>query len=160
GINGTGQIVGEFNDGTGMIHGYLLSGGTFTTIDVHCSPSISSGINATGQIVGYFGEVFVFETEDLHGFLASRQSPLSITVNRGRFATTDVPLIVSVRGENLSMPAVVDFFFGARLPDRDTVVFFTDLAFASGAGSWANPATWRPIVTGVDLTTPLTFDRP
>ena len=33
GINDAGQIVGTFYDGTGA-HGFLLSEGTFTTIDV------------------------------------------------------------------------------------------------------------------------------
>jgi hypothetical protein len=40
-------------------------------------------------------------------------------------------------------------------------VFFTDpFSFASGVGSRANPATLRPIVSGVDLTTPFTFGQP
>jgi hypothetical protein len=39
-------------------------------------------------------------------------------------------------------------------------VFFTNFSFASGVGSLANPATLRPIVAGVDLTTPFTFSQP
>jgi hypothetical protein len=82
-----------------------------------------------------------------------------LTTNRGSFGTGDL-LTVSVSVENLGRRAVVDFYFGAVLPDGDTVVFFTDLAFASGVGSLANPATLRPIVAGVDLTTPFTFNQP
>jgi hypothetical protein len=75
-------------------------------------------------------------------------------------------LEVSVSIQNPGLPTVVDFYFGYLLPvpcgePGDTVVFFTDpLSFASGVGSVANPATLRPIVAGVDLTTPFTFSRP
>src|SRR5262249_45463686 len=50
GINGAGQIVGQF-DGS---HGFLDSGGVFTTIDVPgASETTARGINDRGQIVGY-----------------------------------------------------------------------------------------------------------
>jgi hypothetical protein len=69
-------------------------------------------------------------------------------------------LTVSADVENSGQPAVLDFYFGAVLPDGDTVVFFTNFSFASEVGSLRNPATWRPIVAGVDLTTPFTFSQP
>lgn len=84
---------------------------------------------------------------------------LSIGTSGVGFRTGDV-LTVSVGVENEGLAAVVDFYFGALLPDGDTVVFFTDLAFHSGVGSLAKPATLRPIVAGVDLTTPFTFSQP
>jgi probable HAF family extracellular repeat protein len=33
GINSSGQVVGRFTDAMSNEHGFLLSGGTFTTID-------------------------------------------------------------------------------------------------------------------------------
>src|SRR5436309_234700 len=90
---------------------------------------------------------------------------LSITTNGDYFAPS-YTLEVSVSIENPGLPTVVDFYFGILLPDPcgdpgDTVVFFTDpLSFARGVGSVAHPATVRPIVAGVDLTTPFTFSRP
>jgi probable HAF family extracellular repeat protein len=61
GINDTGQIVGWYYDGSGNggNHGFLLSGGTYTTLDYPgaISPHGTSatwayGINDLGQIVG------------------------------------------------------------------------------------------------------------
>src|SRR5260370_20032351 len=52
GINTSGQIVGEYVIG-GITHGYLLSGGGYTPIDVPGSTLTSAqGINDSGQIVG------------------------------------------------------------------------------------------------------------
>src|SRR5262245_19700826 len=93
---------------------------------------------------------------------ADAQFPLSlsITTNTDRFAEGS-KLGISVSIQNPGLPAVVDFYFGIVLPDGDTAVFFTDpFSFASGVGSLANPATLRPIVAGVDLTTPFTFSQP
>jgi hypothetical protein len=84
---------------------------------------------------------------------------LSITTNSGSFRPGDL-LTVSVGVDNLGQDASVDFYFGAVLPDGDTVVFFTDLAFDSGMGSLKNPATLRPIVAGVNLKTAFTFSQP
>jgi hypothetical protein len=94
---------------------------------------------------------------------ADAQYPLSlsITTNTNRFVEGSKQLGVSVSIQNPGLPAVVDFYFGVVLPDGDTVVFFTDpFSFASGVGSRANPATLRPIVSGVDLTAPFTFGQP
>jgi probable HAF family extracellular repeat protein len=52
GINDSGQIVGGFNDSLGT-HGFLDTGGSFTTIDVPFGGiTFASGINDSGQIVG------------------------------------------------------------------------------------------------------------
>ena len=50
GINDSGQIVGDFFDATGS-HGFLDTGGSFTTIDVPGSVTQTRGINDSGQIV-------------------------------------------------------------------------------------------------------------
>jgi len=55
GINDPGQIVGYYFDTSGARHGFLLDGGTYTTIDCP-SPYTTTeafGINNLGQIVGY-----------------------------------------------------------------------------------------------------------
>jgi probable HAF family extracellular repeat protein len=74
GINPQGDIVGTYFDSSGNSHGFLLSKGTFTDIDVPGSLGASpgtttaSGINPQGAIVGYyFGSGF-----NIHGFLLSK----------------------------------------------------------------------------------------
>lgn len=72
GINGTGQIVGVFVDGTGR-HGFFRdSGGVFTTIDVPGATEGTQaiGINDAGQIVGAFGVGGVVGSGE-RGFLAT-----------------------------------------------------------------------------------------
>ena len=70
-INPQGDIVGYYNDSSLGFRGFLLSGGTFTTIDVPGSGGTTAplGINARGDIVGsYFdsvsGHVFGFLLRD------------------------------------------------------------------------------------------------
>src|SRR5690348_1608980 len=61
-INSAGDIVGVYTDGVGMQHGFLLSGGQFTTIDVPGSlvgvdgalPTTARAIGPSGDIVGSF----------------------------------------------------------------------------------------------------------
>jgi hypothetical protein len=69
-------------------------------------------------------------------------------------------MVVSVAVENPGLVATVDVYFGALLPDGDTVVFFTNLEFARGVGSLSSPKTWQPIVARVDLNTPFPFNQP
>ncbi len=84
---------------------------------------------------------------------------LALATNATAFRTGD-SLVISAGVDNPGLATTVDFYFGALLPDGDTVVFFTDLAFNSGVGSLASPATLRPIVSGVNLTAPFTFNQP
>jgi uncharacterized membrane protein len=54
-VNDSGQIVGQYLDSSGVCHGYELSHGTFTTIDVPFVGSTgtgASGINNSGEVVG------------------------------------------------------------------------------------------------------------
>ncbi len=81
---------------------------------------------------------------------------LTIATNAATFRAGD-SVIISVGVDNPGLVATMDFYFGALLPDGDTIVFFTDLAFNSGVGRLSNPATLRPIVAGVNLTAPFTF---
>jgi probable HAF family extracellular repeat protein len=77
GINSASEIVGFFGDATGG-HGFLASGGSFTTIDVPGSTVTTDarGINNVGQFVGYFRDIRGFD----HGFLASGGSYTPIQV--------------------------------------------------------------------------------
>lgn len=62
GINPAGDVVGTYNDAAGVQHGFLLSRGQFTTIDVPgwlvgatgTLPTVGRGINPAGDIVGSF----------------------------------------------------------------------------------------------------------
>lgn len=62
GINAVGDVVGGFTDAVGGQHGFLLSRGRFTSIDVPGSlvgvagtlPTSANGINPSGDIVGSF----------------------------------------------------------------------------------------------------------
>jgi probable HAF family extracellular repeat protein len=76
GINASGQIVGDYPNG--IYHGFLLSGGNYTSFDVPGAfGTFARGINASGQIVGGYldaGHMY-------HGFLLSG----------GNYTTFDVP---------------------------------------------------------------------
>jgi probable HAF family extracellular repeat protein len=79
GINNSGQIVGIFEDATG-IHGFVDTGGSFTTIDVVLlgTPVIFPfGINDSSQIVGRFDD-----GRGIHGIRVD---------TGGGFTTIDVP---------------------------------------------------------------------
>jgi uncharacterized membrane protein len=55
GMNDAGQIVGGYSSADGL-HGFLLSGGTFTTLDDPSATTITQArsINGLGQIVGFY----------------------------------------------------------------------------------------------------------
>src|SRR5438132_11876782 len=55
GINASGQIVG-FYQNAGGFHGFLYSGGTYTTLDDPSATNgtLAQGINAPAQIVGHY----------------------------------------------------------------------------------------------------------
>jgi probable HAF family extracellular repeat protein len=56
GVNDMDQIVGSYQDASGNTHGFLLSNGTYTTIDDPDATidTIAHGINDAGHIVGEF----------------------------------------------------------------------------------------------------------
>ena len=86
GINNSGQIVGSFDAG-GTTHGFLDTGGSFTTIDVPGSSfTIANGINDARQIVGTFESGFAVE----HGFLAT---PVSMVPEPSSLALFSIGLI-------------------------------------------------------------------
>jgi probable HAF family extracellular repeat protein len=81
GINTSGQIVGYYLDASDKNHGFLLSGGMYTTLDDPLAGSfgtVATGINSAGQIVGYYLD----SANKEHGFLESG----------GTYITLDDPL--------------------------------------------------------------------
>ncbi len=96
------------------------------------------------------------------GFVATADSQtlsLSVATNAPTVLPGDTT-VVSIDVSNPGLPSTVDFYFGVLLPDADTIIFFRDLAFSSGTASLANPATLQPIVPGVNLAAPFTFNQP
>jgi probable HAF family extracellular repeat protein len=79
GINDAGQIVGLYGGSDGYIHGFLYSGGIYTTLNDPSATkgTFARGINAAGQIVGYYNN-----NTGTHGFLLSG----------GMYPTLDDPL--------------------------------------------------------------------
>ena len=76
-----GQIVGAYQDGGGF-HGFLLSGGSYTTLDdsLATGGTTASGINDAGQIVGTYTDA-----SGTHGFLLSN----------GSYTTLDDPVALA-----------------------------------------------------------------
>src|SRR3954467_388616 len=55
GINAAGQVVGSYQDASGTTHGFLYSGGTYTTLDAPSARTTAArAINGLGQIVGTY----------------------------------------------------------------------------------------------------------
>jgi probable HAF family extracellular repeat protein len=100
GINASGQIVGAYN--ASGDHGFLLSGGSYTTLDVTgtTSGTNANGINASGQIVGSY----VDASSHVHGFL----------LKGGSYTTLDVPgsMATFAQGINASGQIVGSYDFG------------------------------------------------
>jgi YVTN family beta-propeller protein len=92
-VNNLGQNVGSFQDGAGVVHGYLRqSNGSFVTIDPPGSTfTIAAGINDSGTIVGEWqpaGGAF-------QGFVRS-PSGVYTTVDFPGAAETEIPGINNV----------------------------------------------------------------
>jgi hypothetical protein len=70
GVNDADQIVGTYFNGVTGDHAFLLSGGTFTTLDAPTGTlgTFARGINALGQIVGDYKNGI---GSGDHGFLLS-----------------------------------------------------------------------------------------
>jgi hypothetical protein len=79
GINSRGQIVGDFEDSSGVRHGFFREGIGLTIIDVPgARDTVTLSINTQGEIVGYYGD----RSNDVrHGLI----------LRRGRVITVDYP---------------------------------------------------------------------
>ncbi len=50
---GRGDIVGQYMDGSGVTHGFVLDAGGYTTVDIPGYPTtVLTGINPRGDVVG------------------------------------------------------------------------------------------------------------
>jgi probable HAF family extracellular repeat protein len=102
GINPAGDIVGTYKDAMNQQHGFLLSNGQYTTIDVPGAlATIATGINPAGDIVGRYTAPVGSSPECsaagspscIHGFLYSRGNFSTITFpgHPGSFAQRITP---------------------------------------------------------------------
>jgi probable HAF family extracellular repeat protein len=98
GINPRGDIVGNYTDGTGRTHGFLLRDGEFTTIDFRDAAGTvvagtgAAGIGPSGEIVGSYsvaGEPAV----NSHGYLLTKQGEF-VAVNYPGHTNTTVQRIL------------------------------------------------------------------
>jgi uncharacterized membrane protein len=70
GTNDRGDIVGAYTDASRKIHGFLLSDGVYTTLDVQgAAITQARGINSRGDIVGTYQVTPSKPGGDFHGFL-------------------------------------------------------------------------------------------
>jgi uncharacterized membrane protein len=80
GINFEGDIVGSYGDSSGNAHGFLLSKGRFTTINVPGAfgsfGNFPWGINLHGDMVGFYFDA----SGNGHGFLRSKGALIKIDV--------------------------------------------------------------------------------
>ena len=91
-VNGNSPhaIAGEFDDADGNTHGFVLSKGDFTTIDVPGAVFTSvNGINANGEISG----IYIDAGGTFHGYFRSK---------KGVFTTLDPPGAVRTQAEFLN----------------------------------------------------------
>ncbi len=120
----------------------------------------SGNVLAVGSTPGTFpGQVLAGSWDAFVARMMPGTLGLTLGTNAATFRAGDT-LTISASVDNFGLPQTVDFYFGALLPDGDTIAFFTDLAFTSGTGRLSAPATLQPIVAGVDLTAPFVFSNP
>jgi uncharacterized membrane protein len=98
GVDSAGDIVGEYYDAAGL-HGFLLSAGTYTTIDYNGYDTALNGINDTGQVVG----------ESIAGFVYDLQTQIFTTISYpGSHQATD-PVAINNAGTIAG-----DYFYQGR----------------------------------------------
>jgi len=86
-INDRGDIVGRYFDAGGASHGYLLSNGVFTAIDVTfpgAGNTDARGINDPGVIVGFYRDLQLIP----HGFIRDASGKFTEIKFPGADATT------------------------------------------------------------------------
>lgn len=94
GINSTGQIVGIYSDFASVVHGFLKSGSTLTTLDLAGGTIEPIGINDAGEIVGGF----IDAASVTHGF----SSP-----DGHNLTTFDVPGATSTTAAGVNTAGVI-----------------------------------------------------
>src|SRR5712692_4360494 len=66
-INNSGQIVGEYLDGSGDSHGFLLNGGVFTTIDFRQPRAAGEETSRTALMMRARSQVAIARLPDATG---------------------------------------------------------------------------------------------
>lgn len=80
GIDAAGDVVGAYLDAQGQQHGFLLSGGHFTTIDVPGALATNArGIGPGGDIVGNYVASPGTSVSDIKGFLYDHGTLTTVT---------------------------------------------------------------------------------
>ena len=91
GINAGGDIVGEYTDAAGRLHGYLLRNGVFTTIDYPgAARTQARGIGSGGEIVGTYqlaADLVAVPVPTIRGFLRTRQGEFVTVMFPGHRST-------------------------------------------------------------------------
>jgi hypothetical protein len=83
---------------------------------------------------------------------------LALFANQASFGPGEA-FVLGLSAQNLPSANVGDFYFGALLPDNNTLVFFTDLALNFSFTNVSNIGALRPFVAGVNLTAPFSVTR-
>lgn len=162
-INSGGDIVGVYTDGVGKQHGFLLSGGQFTTIDVPGSlvgvdgtlTTTARAIGPSGDIVGQFTApynppVSTSAPIDSAVYCPATGSPACIKgflYSRGKFSAVMFPghpgaIPGHITPDGSIYGCMHDFdlmdsmFSAAWIRDGDTIV---PTSLAAGGGALSNP---------------------
>src|SRR5712691_1756464 len=111
-INAAGQVVGYYYDSNQIAHGFLYSGGTYTTLDdpleVHfftLAGTFAQGINAAGQVVGVYYDSVLAPQGFLYsgGTYTTLSDPLAVRpFGTQAFGINDMGQIVGSYIDNVS----------------------------------------------------------
>jgi len=89
-VNSLGQIVGEYADNSGAIHGFVDTAGTFTHVDFPGALQTAvTDMNAAGDMVGVW-----FDSTTSHGFID----------RGGGFTSLDFPGLPKRRRRGSTLP--------------------------------------------------------
>lgn len=166
GINPAGDVVGTYTDAVGKQHGFLLSRGQFTTIDVPVSlvglagldtlPTVARGIGPSGDVVGQFTAPYNPSASTTVGFDSPAYCPASgstacikgFLYTRGKFSVVLFP------GHPGAIPGRIlpDGSMYGCLHDFDTMgsmfsaawARFDDTSIAAGGGALSDPTLSFP----------------
>ena len=111
GVNNAGQIVGEYEDSSGIEHGFVYVNGEFITVSGGGDGlygSVVTGIDNAGQITGWYNDA----DGNAFGFIGNAATPV-VTVDNG--GTLDI-----------NIPAAYDVTFAGN---NGTVIFDQPAAF-------------------------------
>lgn len=164
GINPAGDIAGNYADGVGKQHGFLLSGGQFTTIDVPGSlvgttgtlVTSARGIGPSGDIVGAFTTPYnppssttaPVDSAEYCPFPGSAACTKGFLYRRGKFSTVIFPGHPGAGPENIAPDGSI---YGCY-HDYDTMTSmfsaawtrFGDTSLAAGGGELSDPTQSFP----------------